>query len=108
MCSRCCPWSTGCGSASPSPTSASSPTRHDERSDARADLEASKIDYILARRERSDAEGYEIVLADTKPMGPLSIPLVGGYTTDIKDKEVLVHLWGGKGQVPPLCRPLQS
>jgi len=48
------------------------------------------------------------VLADTKPMGPLSIPLVGGYTTDIKDKEVLVHLWGGKGQVPPLCRPLQS
>ena len=63
-----------------------------------ADLEARNIEYILATRERSDAEVLETVLADTKAMLPLSIPRAGGATTEIEVKEVLVRPWDGKGR----------
>lgn len=55
-----------------------------------AELEAAKIDYILATRERVDNEVRHVVLADAGPMTPLSVPRAGGDSTDIEVKQVIV------------------
>jgi len=57
-------------------------------------LEARGIDYILGARERSTNEVREIVMADRKPMVPLSIPRARGRETDIEVEEVTVGDWG--------------
>jgi hypothetical protein len=59
-----------------------------------AELEARGIDYILGARERSTNEVREIVMADRKPMVPLSIPRARGRETDIEVEEVTVGDWG--------------
>jgi hypothetical protein len=58
-----------------------------------AELEVRGIDYILGARERSDKEVRDIVLADKKPMVPLSIDRARGEFTDIEVKEVIVGNW---------------
>ncbi|MEI7611205.1 MAG: transposase, partial [Rhodospirillaceae bacterium] len=68
-----------------------------------AELEARGIDYILGARERSDTEVREVVLADTKPMVPLSIPRKGGASTEIEIKEVVVTPWEGKPRRYVVC-----
>jgi len=59
-----------------------------------AELEARGIDYILGARERSTAEVREIVLAERKPMVPLTIPRAGGHETDIEVEEVIRNDFG--------------
>jgi transposase len=63
-----------------------------------AELEARGIEYILGTRERSDAEVKEVVMADARPMVPLTIPRAGGAATDIAVKEVFVKPWDGQGK----------
>jgi Transposase DDE domain len=58
-----------------------------------AELEVRGIDYILGARERSDKEVRDIVLADKKPMVPLTIDRAHGEFTDIEVKEVIVGAW---------------
>jgi transposase len=58
-----------------------------------AELEVRGIDYILGARERSDKEVRDIVLADKKPMVPLTIDRAHGEFTDIEVKEVIVGNW---------------
>ena len=48
-----------------------------------AELGARGIDSILGTRERTNTEVRDVVLADAKPMVPLSIPRAGGATTDL-------------------------
>ena len=67
------------------------------------ELETRGIDYILGARERSDTEVRDVVLADTKPMVPLSIPRTGGTSTDIEVKEVMVPSWEGKPRRYVVC-----
>ena len=55
-----------------------------------AELEKRGIDYILGARERSNKEVREVVLADTRPMVPLSIPRAHGKETAIEVKEVVL------------------
>jgi hypothetical protein len=59
-----------------------------------AELEAQGIDYILGARERSTAEGREIVLAGRPPMVPLTIPRAGRRETDIEVAEVIRNDFG--------------
>lgn len=68
-----------------------------------AELEARGIDYILGTRERTNTEVCDVVLADAKPMVPLSIPRAGGATTDIEIKEVVVKPWEGKPRRYVVC-----
>ena len=68
-----------------------------------AELETRGIDYILGARERSETEVRDVVLADTKPMVPLSIPRAGGTSTDIEVKEVIVPSWEGKPRRYVVC-----
>jgi hypothetical protein len=58
-----------------------------------AELEVRGIDYILGARERSDKEVRDIVLADKKPMVPLTIDRARDQLTDIEVKEVIVGAW---------------
>ncbi len=60
------------------------------------ELEKRGIDYILGARERSDKEVREVVLADTRPTVPLSIPRARGKDTALEVKEVVV-----RGEVRP-------
>jgi hypothetical protein len=62
--------------------------------DTIAELEARGIDYILGARERSTTEVRQVVLADHKPMVPLTIPRARGSEVDIEVKEVIVGDWG--------------
>ena len=62
--------------------------------DTIAELESRGIDDILGARERGTNEGREIVLADRKPMVPLTIPRARGRETDIEVEEVTVGDWG--------------
>ena len=62
--------------------------------DTIAELEARGIDYILGARERSTNEVREIVMADRKPMVPLTIPRARGRETEIEVEEVTVGDWG--------------
>ena len=59
-----------------------------------AELQARGIDYILGPRERSTREVREIVLADRKPMVPLTIQRAGGRETDIEVAEVIRNDFG--------------
>jgi len=59
-----------------------------------AELEARGLEYILGARERSNSEVREIVLADSKPMVPLSIQRARGAETALEVKEVVVGDWG--------------
>jgi len=59
-----------------------------------AELEARSIDYILGARERSTKEVREIVLAERKPMVPLTIPRARGRETDIEVEEVIRNDFG--------------
>jgi Transposase DDE domain len=58
-----------------------------------AELEVRGIDYILGARERGDKEVRDIVLADKKPMVPLTIDRARDQLTDIEVKEVVVGAW---------------
>ena len=68
-----------------------------------SELETRGIDYILGARERSDTEVRDVVLADKKPMVPLSIPRTGGTSTEIEVKEVVVPSWEGKPRRYVVC-----
>ncbi|MEI7609093.1 MAG: hypothetical protein WCJ64_17075 [Rhodospirillaceae bacterium] len=45
----------------------------------------------------------DVVLADKKPMVPLSIPRAGGVSTDIEVKEVVVEAWEGETRRYVVC-----
>jgi hypothetical protein len=64
-----------------------------------AELEALGLEYILGARERGDSEVRDVVLADGRPMVPLTIPRSRGAETDLEVKEVVVGDWG------PGCKP---
>ena len=59
-----------------------------------AELQARGIDYILGPRERSTKEVREIVLAERKPMVPLTIKRAGGREIDIEVEEVIRNDFG--------------
>jgi len=58
-----------------------------------AELDARGIEYILGVRERSDKEVRDIVLADRKPMVPLTIDRARDQLTDLEVKEVVLGDW---------------
>jgi Transposase DDE domain len=58
-----------------------------------AELETRGLEYILGARERADSEVRDLVLADKKPMVPLTIDRARDQFTDLEVKEVVIGTW---------------